>query len=127
MYPSFFHRGFTLFEVMVVMIILGMLSLMGIYSLGGARIRAHAQSCRGTLQLLHTAVSTYAVEHHLARGAGVHMTNLYPRFFPTPTPGTCPASGVAYAAQFTYGTPPVCPSVALFTNHVWSPGQSLGL
>ncbi|MCX7005029.1 MAG: prepilin-type N-terminal cleavage/methylation domain-containing protein [bacterium] len=120
-------RGFTLLEVMVVMGILALISLMGIYSLRGARIRVHAQDCRGTLQMLHTAVSTFGIERHLARGAGVHMTNLYPRFFGKPTPGTCPASGVAYALQFTYGTAPVCPSAALYTNHVWSPSQSLGL
>jgi len=121
------YSGFTLLEVMIVMVCLAILTLMGIYSLSGTRIRVHTQDCRGTLQLLHTAVSTFAIERHLARGTGVHMTNLYPRFLAKPTPGTCPASGAAYASQFTYGTPPVCPSAALYTNHVWSPGQALGL
>jgi prepilin-type N-terminal cleavage/methylation domain-containing protein len=120
-------RGFSLFEVTIVVSIVAIITLMGIYSLSGTRTRIHAQDCRGTLQMLHTAVSTYATERRLLRGTGVHMTNLYPRFYPKATPGKCPASGVAYALQFTYGTAPVCPSAALYTNHVWSPSTALGL
>ncbi|GEM_PF-1535538 len=127
MHKPSLSRGFTLIEMLIVMSILGVITLMGIYSLSGTRARIYAQDCRSTLQMLHTAISTFAIERHLVRGAGVHMTNLYPRFFPKPTPGTCPASGAAYTSQFTYGTAPVCPSVALYTNHVWSPSQSLSL
>lgn len=127
MQPHHDSAGFTYLEIMIVVTILALLTLMGIVSLAGTRARAHAQDCRGNLQLLHNAVTTYGIEHHLARGAPVHMTNLYPQYFARSTPGTCPASGVSYATQFTYGTPPTCPSVTLYTNHVYVPTSSAGL
>ena len=119
--------GFTLLEMMIVLIILIIILAMSIYSLKGVREHIHTQACCGNLQMLHTAVNIFAIEHHLARGASVHITNLYPRFFRKSTPGVCPASGVAYTSIYVYGTVPACPSVALYTNHVWSPTQSLGL
>jgi hypothetical protein len=104
-----------------------LLAIMGILSLAGTRARTHAQECRGNLQLLHNAVTAYGIEHHLARGASVHMTNLYPRYCASAMSGTCPASGAAYPSQFVFGTPPACPSVALYTNHVYAPSASAGL
>ena len=77
--------------------------------------------------MLHNAVTTYALERHLAYGAIIHMTNLYPRYLSPGFRARCPASGTAYGLQFTNGVPPTCPSAAIYTNHVWEPAMPLGL
>jgi len=108
-------------ELCIVLAILGILLMIGIMHLSGARTRSDARRCRGNLQALYTAVQAYAVEYRLPPGAVIHFTNLYPRFWSAASPGRCPATGVEYPRAYTNGVPVACPSAAQFPDHVWSP------
>lgn len=57
------QRGFTLIEMMVVIVIIGVLSKMAIPSYTRAVDRAEVGACNANRRILSTAVATYYIDH----------------------------------------------------------------
>ncbi len=56
-------RGFTLVELMTVIVIIGVLSAIGIPSYKGTVDKAKTEACKANRRILSTAVATYYLEH----------------------------------------------------------------
>lgn len=56
-------RGFTLIEMMVVIVIIGVLSKIAIPSYTRAVDRAEVGACKANRRILSTAVATYYIDH----------------------------------------------------------------
>lgn len=110
-------RGFTLLEIAVCLVILGVLVLVASYNLPRAQEQALRTQCRGNLRTLYEAVRQYAQDHRLAPGSVIHVTSLYPRYYSDATSGVCPTSKLPYQSVFTNMVPPVC----RIPGHRWSP------
>lgn len=102
--------GFTLVEIMIVVLIIGLLAAIAIPSFAKARTRARISACINNLRQIDSAKEQYAMENNLNDGATVTNTQLAPYIkgsFPA-----CPAGG-AYTIN-TIGNNPTC-NIA---NHV---------
>ncbi len=60
---SYQRKGFTLMELMTVMIIISILALMVFSSVAGIRGKAERARCVGNLQSLYTASASYLLDH----------------------------------------------------------------
>lgn len=84
-------KGFTLVEVAVVLVILGLLLGVVMPSILHARAAAQAKNCIENLWQIEQAKEQYAMDAHLRTGADVTVDDLVPTYL-TSFP-TCPAGG----------------------------------
>lgn len=84
------ERGFTLLELLVVLLILGIVSMIAVVELNSARQAAFRMTCRANVNTLQIAVELYHVDNG---------------FYPPP--GTVGSSHPL--AGYTYGGIPSCP------------------
>ncbi|MDZ4198996.1 MAG: prepilin-type N-terminal cleavage/methylation domain-containing protein [Kiritimatiellia bacterium] len=112
-------KGFTLVEIMIVVLIIGLLAAIAIPSFTRARSRARANTCVNNLRLIDSAKEQFAMETNLNAGAAVTVANVSP-FMRNSVMPTCPEGNVAYTDTTVgnVGAPPTCPSVATFATHV---------
>ena len=81
------EAGFTLIELMVVLLIIGILAAIAIPTYLGARDRAENTAAQSTLREALTAVDTYYASHGTFAGMGVpQLTALEPALGWTPVP-----------------------------------------
>lgn len=99
-------RGFTLVEIMIVVLILGVLMTLALPSFINARDSTQSKSCIANLKKFQGAKEQYAFDSRLPAGSStpITWTNIagylrYPNANATTGP-TCPTKGDAY----TYGT-----------------------
>lgn len=57
--------GFTLIEMLVVVLILGIVSSMAVFAIGGARRTSAVQACNTDWQTFDSALKAYGVDHLL--------------------------------------------------------------
>ncbi len=107
------RAGFTLVEIMIVVLIIGVLLNIAAPSLVGARDRSQARACIKNLTDFQTAKEQYAMDNKIAAGSATAITwnniSSYIRV-PTGTPATgptCPANAAAYNYQ-PLATSPTC-------------------
>lgn len=87
------HRksGFTLVEIMIVVLIIGLLAAIAVPAFGRARARTRINTCINNLRQIESAKEQWAMENNQDEGAVPTQANLAPYIrgsFPT-----CPASG----------------------------------
>lgn len=100
------ERGFTLVEIMIVVLILGVLMTLALPSFINARDSSQSKSCINNLRKFQGAKEQYALTSRIPAGSttAITWTNIlgflrYPNADPSTGP-TCPTKGDAY----TYGT-----------------------
>lgn len=118
---SFVHRkrrrGFTLVELMTVVMLISMLLALATPNYVKAREAARTRACVSNMKKLESAAQQWAMSTKAAPGTAVTIANLvgtsvansYIRVAPQ-----CPSGSLPYAA-FTVDTRPVCP---INGNHV---------
>lgn len=98
------NLGFTLVEIMIVVMIIGILLAIAVPNFVKARDTSRARSCVGNLKQIDSGKEQYAMEAHLADGAAVAWADLVPDYIKRQP--AC-ASGGAYTVA-NIGTDPTC-------------------
>lgn len=106
-------KAFTLVEIMIVILIMGLLLSIAIPSFVGAREKSRRRACMGNLHIAEQAKEQWAMEHQKAEGAAVDWADLWPNYIRAPILPQCPSGGT-YALQ-PIGTPITCTEA----GHLW--------
>jgi prepilin-type N-terminal cleavage/methylation domain-containing protein len=106
------RRGFTLVEIMIVVLIMGILMSIAVPSFIQARQSGRKSSCLANLKAIETAKEQWAMDNKKANGDAVAFTNLVGLTLYIKNTPSCPEAGT-YTVN-NIGTTPTC-SV---TNHV---------
>ena len=99
-------RGFTLVEIMIVVLIIAVLLSIAVPQFIGARMRAQQRTCMNNLRAIVYAKEMLAGDNHLPEGAPVALTDLWPAYIKTPGAPNCPGGGT-YTVN-AIGTDPEC-------------------
>jgi prepilin-type N-terminal cleavage/methylation domain-containing protein len=78
-------RGFTLIELVIVVVVIGLLAIIALPKLAGSRTRALVATMKSDLRNLNTAEEAYLSDH----------TGYYPGPVPDPSFNYTPSSGVS--------------------------------
>ena len=114
------RRGFTLIEIMIVVLIIGILLAIAVPNFVKARESARTKSCVSNLQQIQAAKQQYAMDNKLAGTATVTGAQIYgsANYISGPVTGpVCPA-GTAVYDPGVVDTNVVCPNVTANTSHV---------
>ncbi|MFA5843379.1 MAG: type II secretion system protein [Coriobacteriia bacterium] len=96
------QEGFTLVELMVVVLIIGILVAIAIPVFNSAKTNAQRKSCFANQRTIEGALQTYAAEHNgnfPAAAAASPVTPLSPSYIATPP--ACPVNTTAYTYNGT--------------------------
>jgi prepilin-type N-terminal cleavage/methylation domain-containing protein len=99
------REGFTLVEIMIVVLIIGILLAIAVPNFIKARETSRTKSCIANLKQIDAAKEQWAMETKAAANATVVAAALYPGQYIKNTP-TCPSGGT-YTVN-AIGTDPVC-------------------
>jgi len=107
--PKNRKAGFTLVEIMIVVLIIGILLAIAIPNFVQARESARAKSCIGNLKQLDSATQQWAMDNK--KGSTYAMvdadfTGLAPTYLHTMP--TCPSNGANYKQGATISAFPIC-------------------
>ena len=102
--------AFTLVEIMIVVLIIGILMAIAVPNFVKARESARANSCIATLKQIDSAKEQYAMDNRLNNGDAVTLANIYTAGATATNylkiNSTCPSGG-AYTVNVV-GTNPTC-------------------
>ncbi|CUU36694.1 prepilin-type N-terminal cleavage/methylation domain-containing protein [Armatimonadetes bacterium GXS] len=98
------ERGFTLVEIMIVVLIIGILLAIAVPSFMNARERSRANACRSNLRQIQAAKEQWAMATNQAPDATPNWNNLVPQFIQQQP--TCPSGGTYTINDLS--TPPAC-------------------
>jgi prepilin-type N-terminal cleavage/methylation domain-containing protein len=87
------RKGFTLVEIMVVVLIIAILLAIAVPNFVRARELSRARECVQTLRQIENAKEFYAHENGLSNGAPVVMADLWPSYIRRSTPPDCMGGG----------------------------------
>jgi prepilin-type N-terminal cleavage/methylation domain-containing protein len=107
------RRAFTLVEIMIVVLILGILIAIAVPNWVTARTSSRTKACIDNLRHIDAAKEQWAMATNAASGSAVLMSQIYPAYL-TSQP-MCPEGGT-YTLD-VIGNPPTCTIV----NHVLPP------
>jgi prepilin-type N-terminal cleavage/methylation domain-containing protein len=96
-------QGFTLVEIMIVVLIIGILLAIAVPNFINARTQSRLTSTLGNLKQIDTAKQQYAMQAGLISGAPVTQANLTPQYINTWPSG--PLAGAVYLPN-AVGTDP---------------------
>ncbi len=82
------QQGFTLVEVMIVLVIIGIIAAIAVPKLTGFTVQAKEQACKANIKAIETAVAAYSAAHD--GGFPQELADLGDYFAETPQ---CPLSG----------------------------------
>jgi prepilin-type N-terminal cleavage/methylation domain-containing protein len=101
-------NGFTLVEIMIVVLIIGLLAAIAVPGFARARADARAKTCVNNLRLIEAAKDQWAMATGAAEGATVTVTDAeYIEQFKGSTQPLCPVGPTAYVVG-AVGTAPTC-------------------
>jgi len=103
---SHHRRGFTLVEIMIVVLIIGILMSIAVPSFIQARQTARKSSCINNLKAIETAKEQWAMDNKKSNGDVVAMTNLVGATLYMKNTPSCPEAGT-YTVN-PIGTVPSC-------------------
>lgn len=99
------ERGFTLVEIMIVVLIIGILLAIAVPNFVKARESSRAKSCVANLKQIDAAVEQWAMDNKKADGDTCNWADIVPNYLKSQP--SCPSGGT-YQAPFTVGQPPTC-------------------
>ncbi len=99
-------QGFTLVEIMIVVMIIGLLAAIALPGFQKAREASQTNACINNLRVIEGAMDQYALENNQATGATVAMSDLTGAGNFIDEEPVCPASGSYTVSQV--GTAPTC-------------------
>ncbi len=98
--------GFTLVEIMIVVLIIALLAAIAVPSFVRARDRARTSACLNNLRLIDGAIETWAMAEEIADGVAANAETweeLRGQALPT-----CPSGGTYIATTLVVGGNPEC-------------------
>src|SRR5436190_678220 len=99
-------QGFTLIEIMIVVLIIGILLAIAVPNFVKARETSRTKSCIANLTQINAAKEQWAMDNNKADGATVLMTDIAGSGTYMRTAPACPSSGT-YTVN-VIGTAPTC-------------------
>jgi prepilin-type N-terminal cleavage/methylation domain-containing protein len=108
-------RGFTLVEIMIVILILGLLLGIALPQWVRARERSQGMTCVANLRKIRDAKEQFAMETNLVNGAPCTFANLAPDYI-RPDPPSCPMGGTYTVGNI--GVDPTCSIIGGLYPHV---------
>ena len=114
------RKGFTLIEIMIVVLIIGILLAIAIPNFMKARETSRTKACIANLKEIETAKEQFAMDTHLSTGGACDTaTNLVGADKYIKSDPKCPSDSAqaSYTAN-VIGTAPACPVVAANALHV---------
>ena len=108
--------GFTLVEIMIVVMIIGLLATIALPSFKKARDNARRAKCINNLRLIDDAKQQEAIKNDASDSGTVTSTIIITYMKGTAMP-QCPQGTTAYTIN-NIGTLPVCPNVGTYTDHI---------
>ncbi len=103
-YRNMREKGFTLVEIMIVVLIIGILLAIAVPNFVNAREKSRAKSCVANLKQIDAGKEQYAMDNNRADGDPVAWNNLTPTYMKS-QPG-CPSGGTYTIGNV--GTNPTC-------------------
>ena len=92
--------GFTLVEILIVVLIIALLALLIIPNLAEARKKAQRSRCLDNLRQINSAYQQYFLESASATIPGIYTTTIG-NYFQTGTSPRCPKDASSYTAPTT--------------------------
>lgn len=99
-------RAFTLVEIMIVVLIIGILLAIAVPQFMRARAKSQGSTCVGNLRQIESAKEMFAMENKLANGAPVTINDIWPTYIRQSNKPECPSGGT-YTID-NVGTNPTC-------------------
>ena len=112
------QSAFTLVEIMIVVLIIGLLATLAVPNFLKSRSLAQKNGCIDNLRLIQEAVTEVLFNGGAPSAETIYGPNNLIKFKPK-----CPANreGPDYEIPTDDDTPPTCPNVETYTDHVLPP------